>query len=138
MPRIDFNKVDPISSFAPVPEGEYICRLSDVETDVTRAGDTMWRLRWIVEGGEHDGRILFDTLNFSRKAMPRVRLVCESCGLNTSGAIELEPAMLLEKQVRVTTFVEQYTDEHGTTKARNRIPFGGYRAVGEIDDDLPF
>jgi hypothetical protein len=138
MPKIDFNNVSAIADFAPLPDGEYVCRLGDIETDATRAGDPMWKLRWIVESSEHAGRILFDNLVFSAKAMPRVKLVCASCGLDVSGEIDLEPAILMDKHVRVTTYVEEYTDEHGTTKARNRIPFDGYAAVGGSDGNCPF
>ncbi|HOX27261.1 MAG TPA: DUF669 domain-containing protein [Candidatus Krumholzibacteria bacterium] len=138
MPRIDFSNVDGIASFAPVPDGEYTCKISDIETDTTRAGDEMWRLRLAIEGGEHDGRLLFDNLVFSPKAMPRVKLLCESLGLDVTGVVSLEPAALLGRTARVTVYIEEYVDEHGTAKARNRIPFDGYHAVGASDDDCPF
>lgn len=138
MPKINFADVNAVADFAPLPDGEYLCRLGDIETDVTRAGDPMWKLRWIVEGGEQAGRILFDNLVFSPKAMPRVKLICQSCGLDVSGEIDLEPAMLLEKCARITTYVEEYRDEQGVAKARNRVPFGGYATVAAGDDNCPF
>lgn len=138
MPRIDFSQVDGVTDFAPLPDGEYVCRLGDVEPDITRSGDAMWRLRWVVESGEFAGRLLFDNLVFSAKAMPRVKLVCESCGLDVSGALDLEPALLLQKRARIATYVEEYVDDHGTTKARNRIPWHGYSAATEGDADCPF
>ena len=139
MPKINFDTVDAISDFAPLPDGEYICSLSDIETDVTRAGDPMWKLRWTVEEGECAGRLLFDNLVFSAKALPRVKLICESCGLDVSGEIDLEPAMLLEKRSRITTYIEEYVDDSGATKARNRIPYDGYAsATASGDDNCPF
>lgn len=138
MPRIDFSQVDGVTDFAPLPDGDYLCRLGDIEPDITRSGDAMWRLRWVVESGEFAGRLLFDNLVFSAKAMPRVKLVCESCGLDVSGAVDLEPALLLEKRARISTYVEEYVDDHGTTKARNRIPWHGYSAATEGDADCPF
>lgn len=138
MPRIDFSQIDGVTDFAPLPDGEYVCRLGDVEPDITRSGDAMWRLRWVVESGEFAGRLLFDNLVFSAKAMPRVKLVCESCGLDVSGALDLEPALLLQKRARIATYVEEYVDDHGTTKARNRIPWHGYSAATEGDADCPF
>jgi hypothetical protein len=138
MPRINFADVNAVADFAPLPDGEYVCRLSDIETDTTRAGDPMWKLRWTVEGGEHAGRLLFDNLVFSPKAMPRAKLVCESCGLDVSGTLDLEPPMLLEKRARISTFIEEFRDEQGVSKARNRIPYGGYAPVGGDDDGCPF
>ncbi len=138
MPRIDFDNVESPSSFAPVPDGEYPVLVSDIEADFTRAGDEMWKLRLTIQGGDHQGRLLFDNLVFSPKAMPRVKLVCEACGLAVAGVVDLTPAMLLDKPARVTTFVEEYTDDHGATKARNRIPFDGYSRIDAVSDDCPF
>lgn len=138
MPKIDFSHIDGVGDFAPLPEGEYVCRLSDIEIDVTRGGDPMWKLRWIVESGEHAGRLLFDNLVFSPKALPRVKLICASCGLDVSGVVDLEPPMLLEKRAQVAVFVEEYIDDHGVGKARNRIPYGGYATVLAGDTSCPF
>jgi len=138
MPRLNFATIDAIANFAPLPDGARICTLTDIETDVTRAGDPMWKLRWTVEGGEYAGRLLFDNLAFSAKALPRVKLICECCGLDVSGEIDLEPGMLLEKRARVTTYIEEYVDDSGATKARNRIPYDGYASAEGSDDDCPF
>jgi len=137
-PRINFDTVDALSDFAPLPDGEYLCSLSDIEMDATRAGDPMWKLRWTVETGEFAGRLLFDNLVFSAKALPRVKLICDSCGLDVSGEIDLEPAMLLEKRARISTYIEEYVDDRGTNKACNRIPFGGYSSADAVDEDCPF
>lgn len=138
MPRINFADINNISEFAPLPDGDFICRLADIEADVTRSGDPMWKLRWEVEAGEYAGRLLFDNLVFSAKAMPRVKHVCAACGLDVSGEIDLEPPVLLGKRARVTTYVEEYVDDHGTAKARNRIPWDGYAAAAANGDDCPF
>lgn len=138
MPRIDFDNVDGIGSYSPVPDGQYLCRLTDIEPDSTRSGDEMWKLRWTVESGEHAGRLLLDNLVFSAKAMPRVKLVCESCGLVTSGSVDLEPSMLLDKRALVSVYVEEYVDDHNNDKARNRIPYDGYNSVAVSDADCPF
>jgi len=139
MPRINFASIDSVNDFAPLPDGEYTCNLADIETDITRAGDPMWKLRWAVEAGEYAGRILFDNLVFSPKAMPRVKLVCASCGLDVTGEVDLEPSMLMGKRARVTVYVEEFRDDAGIAKVRNRIPFGGYAAIGAADDDnCPF
>ena len=126
MPRVDFSNVNDINDFAPLPDGEYLVRVADIETDSTRAGDQMWKLRWIVEGGEHAGRLLFDNLVFSPKAMPRVKLICASFGLDVSGVVDLDPSMLLEKRALVSTYLEEYEDDRGQQKVPNRIPYDGY------------
>jgi hypothetical protein len=138
MPRIDFNNVSETSDFAPIPDGEYTCRLIDIETDLTRAGDEMWKLRWEVESGEHTGRLLFDNLVFSQKALPRVKLVCFSCGLDVVGQVDLQPEMLLNRRAMVVTYQEEYQDDRGQAKVANRIPFDGYSVVPGDSDMPPF
>lgn len=138
MPKINFATVDSINDFAPLPDGEYVCSLTDIEADVTRAGDPMWKLRWAVTEGEYAGRLLFDNLVFSPKAMPRLKLVCASCGLDVSGELDLEPPMLLDKRARVSVYQDAYIDDHGVTKVRNQIPYDGYAAATDDGNDYPF
>lgn len=138
MPRVDFSTVSEIASFSPIPDGEYLCRLTDIETDLTRAGDEMWKMRLQVEGGEYDGRLLFDNLVFSAKAMSRVKLVCQCCEIDVSGELDLQPPLLLEKRFMVTTFQEEYEDDKGQTKIQNRIPFDGYGIVPGDSESTPF
>ena len=138
MPRVDFPAIADTNDFAPLPDGEYVCALTDIEVDRTRAGDEMWKLRWTVQDGEFAGRLLFDNLVFSQRALSRVKLVCGVCGVDTSGAVDLQPDMLLEKRAVVSTFQEEYTDEQGRTKVANRVPFEGYASPRSDADDTPF
>jgi len=138
MPRIDFKNVSEIADFAPIPDGEYLCRLVDVEPDLTKSGDEMWRLRWEVDGGEHHGRLLFDNLIFNDKAMPRVKLVCSCCGLDVTGAMDLLPDMLLNRRSLISTYQEEYEDNKGQAKVTNKIPFDGYGVVPGDSDAPPF
>ena len=98
----------------------------------------MWKLRLQVEGGEHDGRLIFDNLVFSAKAMSRVKLICASFGLDVSGAVDLDPSMLLEKRAMVSTYQEEYEDDRGQAKVTNRIPYDGYSVVPGESAGTPF
>lgn len=138
MPRVDFTNINDINDFSPIPDGEYLARVVDVETDSTRSGDEMWKLRLQVEGGEHDGRLLFDNMIFSPKAMPRVKLMCASFGLDVSGVLDLDPTMVLQKQALVTVYQESYEDDRGQAKVTNRVAYDGYAAVPGHDAPPPF
>ena len=156
MPRIDFNSVDDVQDFAPLPDGKYLCRVAEVEEAATQYGDEMWKLRLVVETGPQRGRYIFDNLVFSDAAMKRVKLICSRLGLDVSGEIELTPALIRGKSCYVTVETEDYEDQEGTTKRRNRVTFAGYEraesasaatsppaAAGSNDEDnsesdLPF
>jgi len=131
MPRIDFNNVDDVQDFSPLPDGKYLCRVAEVEEAATQYGDEMWKLRFVVESGPHRGRYIFDNMVFSDAAMKRVKLICSRLGLNVSGELDLTPAVIKGRSCYVTVETEEYEDQEGNSKKRNVVPFAGYeRADG--------
>lgn len=155
MPRIDFNRVDDVQDFSPLPDGRYLCRLAEVEEAATQYGDEMWKLRFVVESGPHRGRYIFDNMVFSDAALKRVKLICSRLGLDVSGELDLTPSLIKGRRCYVTVETEEYEDYEGNTKQRNVVPFAGYdradgapatvspkaeQAGGEDDSesDLPF
>jgi len=155
MPRIDFNRVDDVQDFSPLPDGRYLCRLAEVEEAATQYGDEMWKLRFVVESGPHRGRYIFDNMVFSDAALKRVKLICSRLGLDVSRELDLTPALIKGRSCNVTVETEEYEDYEGNTRQRNVVPFAGYdradgapatpvskavQAGGEDDSesDLPF
>jgi len=156
MPRIDFNRVDDVQDFSPLPDGRYLCRLAEVEEAATQYGDEMWKLRFVVESGPHRGRYIFDNMVFSDAALKRVKLICSRLGLDVSRELDLTPALIKGRSCYVTVETEEYEDYEGNTKQRNVVPFAGYdRADGtpataapkagnpgstedDSEEDLPF
>ncbi len=156
MPRIDFNNVDDVQDFSPLPDGKYLCRVAEVEEAATQYGDEMWKLRFVVDSGPHRGRYIFDNMVFSDAAMKRVKLICSRLGLDISRELDLTPALIKGRSCYVTVETEEYEDQEGNTKRRNVVPFAGYeradgtpaaaappaaKAAGAEDDseeDLPF
>jgi hypothetical protein len=133
MPKIDFTTIDDAQDFSPIPEGKYLCRLAEVEEAHTRDGDDRWKLRFEVLEGPYQGRKIFDDLFFSAKALKRVKFVCSRLGLDVSaqGEFDLQPDHILDRVAYVTVEIEEYEDDHGVTKKRNKVPFAGYERVEE-------
>lgn len=155
MPKIDFDNVDDVQDFSPIPDGKYLCRVAEVEEATTQYGDEMWKVRLMVESGPHRGRYIFDNMVFSDAALKRVKLICSRLGLNVSGELDLKPSVIKGRTCYVTVETEEYEDHEGRTKRRNVVPFAGYdRAEGsaaaaapvakadgvedDSEDDLPF
>lgn len=129
MPKIDFNKVDDVQDFSPLPDGKYLCRVVEVEEATTQYGDEMWKLRFAVESGPQRGRYIFDNLVFSEAALKRVKLICSRLGLDVSGKLDLTPALISGRSCHVTVATEAYEDQEGKTKRRNVVPFAGYESA---------
>ncbi len=150
MPDIDFTQIDDVQDFTPLPDGEYQCKLVEVEQTETLHGDEMWKLRFEVLDGEHAGRLIFDNLVFSATAQPRVKLICASLGLDVSGTLSLTTSMLKDRTCRVRVTTEDYVAADGSTKTCNNVPYAGYepcteRSVGGEEasapvskEDIPF
>lgn len=129
MPKIDFSKVEDVQDFSPLPDGKYLCKVSEIEKATTQYDDEMWKLRFEVIEGKHIGRIIFDNLVFSEAAMKRAKLICSRLGLDVSGELDLTPKTIEGKTCFVSVVTEDYEDEEGNTKKRNIVPFAGYERI---------
>lgn len=134
MPRIDFTAVEDAQDFTPIPDGEYRCRVAEVEETATQMGDDMWNVELEVVEGEYAGRRIFDRLVFSDSALKRVKLVCRELGIDVSGEVDLVPETIRGRDCIVTVVTEEYENRNGETKRANRVPFTGYRSVGDDPD----
>ena len=131
MPKIDFNGVDDVNDFTPLPEGKYLCRVAEVEEATTRNGDEMWKLKFAIESGPHKGRIVFDNMVFSDAAKKRVKLICSRLGIETSSEVDLNPDDIKGRCCYLTLEIGEYEDHEGNIKKKNVVPFTGYeRAEG--------
>ena len=138
MPRLDFGSISDSGDYPPLPDGHYVCEITDIEPSHTKVGDDMWKLRLTVQEGEFAGRLIFDNLAFTQRSLSRVKLLCGVCGIDTSGAVDLDPSMLLDKRVLIATYTEEYTDSQGRTRTANAIPFDGYKEAPVGGDSTPF
>jgi len=122
--RIDFPNIPDPTDFNPVPAGRYKCVLRDVQEQHTQSGDDMWRLQFIILEGTYKGRIIFDNMVFSTKAMGRVKLICSRLGFDMSVAQDVTPSMMKGRQAFITVTMETYNGQQ-----QNKIPFAGYEKI---------
>ena len=133
MPRIDFSTIEDAEDFAPLPEDKYFCHLTRVEEASTQYGDEMWKLRFTVASGAHQGRYIFDNMVFSDAAMKRVKLICSRLGMDVSQEIDVTPDLIKGKACYITVETEDYEDQEGNTKKRSIVPFAGYERADTAD-----
>ena len=152
MPRVDFSKVNGTRDLGPLPAGKYLCRLAEVEETTTRSGDPMWRLRFEVAKGRHEGRHIRDRVAFTPKAIKRVRALCAALGLKAAGKVDLTPDQIEGRTCCVRVRVDQYKNQDGQMTPCNEVAFNGYEPAPrkdetdateggdgeEADDEVPF
>lgn len=145
MPKVDFRNIDDSDDFAPLPAGVYVAEVKSIDASKPdRSGNELWRMEHrILEPLTYRERKVWDNLSFSPAALKRVKLICSRLGLDTSGELDLTPAMLLGRKFRLRLEVESYHSEKlGREAKRNTVPFQGYEELNgdspKIDPDVPF
>lgn len=113
-----------------VPAGTYPCRIVDVRTGSTRAGDERWSLHLVVVDGPHAGRLAaWDSLVFSSRGRIRARMVLVALGLPAKGRVQVEPQDLVGRVALVEVRLAEYANPNGEIVRRNEVPFDGWRAL---------
>jgi hypothetical protein len=134
--EIDFDAAEKVSDYVTVPAGTYLCRVAEVRSGQTRAGDERWSLRLVVAEGPHVGKqAAWDSLVFSTRGRARARIVLSALGLPARGKVSLEPKELEGRQAFVQVRPAEYASPAGDLVRRNEVPYDGYRATGT--DEMP-
>ena len=125
--EIDFDATDEPHDFVTVPPGRYLCRVAEVRTGQTRAGDERWSLRLVVANGPHVGKqAAWDSLVFNRRGRVRARMAFVALGLRAAGKVQIEPGDLEGRSAMVDVRPCEYASADGTVVRRNEVPYDGY------------
>ena len=136
--RYDFSQVQDSESYVSIPEGIYLCRISDVREGLARDGSVRWALRLEVAEGDYAGRTAgWDSLTWSERGARRVKRTLEVLGLDARGEVELAPRDLVGLRVRARFELEEREDPlTGKRLMRLRVPYAGYFPAGEDADGV--
>ena len=64
----DFDIKEGVMDYVSVPEGTYLCEITEVRVGTSRAGDERWSMRLVVVEGEYTQRhAAWDSLVFSTR-----------------------------------------------------------------------
>lgn len=121
MPTINFANVQ---SLDPVPTGSYTATIVKAEQGISKAGNEKIDLQWRIEGGAHDGRVIFDTLTFTEKALFRVKATLQGLGFPKDFKGNVNAEDLIGRTAKITVDIQAGTgtDETGEPyQPRNRI-----------------
>lgn len=122
---INWNEVDTEKKeFKPLPNGDYVCVVDNVEETETSAGEKAWNIRFKVIEGKYAGRYLFDKVNVENpKKMQKLKALY-TIVFGAKLPSEIMETDLLDEKIVVTTTIETYNG-----KDRNAIGFDGYKAA---------
>lgn len=123
--KIDWNEVNTEKKeFKPLPDGDYVCVVDNVEETETSAGEKAWNIKFKVAEGKYTGRYLFDKVNVENpKKMQKLKALY-TVVFGAKLPSEIMETDLLDEKILVTTTIETYNG-----KDKNTIGFDGYHAV---------
>jgi len=136
----DFNAVGDLESYVSVPEGEYVCVVSEVREGVTRDGSPRWSFRLDVADGEYAGRFAaWDGVGWGERGLPRTKHVLDALGFDVSGSLDVLPDDLNGCRVVANLVQEEREDPRtGNRVARLHVPYLGYREAEPAENAAPF
>ena len=134
--KIDFTSVSDIEDLRAVPPGEYECKVAEVRESQSPSGHIRWGIRWEVVAGEMVGKTAcWDSLHWSERGLPRAKYVLQVLGLDTEGAVSMEPNELEGNLALVQVAPEEREDPvTGIWRCTNRVPFAGYQPLARNKD----
>lgn len=138
--NVDFTGVEAVAYDGPgdlIPEGSYLVRVEKAEVGYSQAGNEGIKLRLKVQGGDHDGRVVFDDLWLTEKALGYVRYRLEVMGAKIpDGPFNLDPDHLVGRRARVEVV-------HETFREKTRAKVAGWSRIeaepvgNPFEGDLP-
>jgi hypothetical protein len=129
MVKVNFDGVPEFRAKTLIPDGWYPAQIAGIDVRTTRKGDEMWRCTWELLNGEHKSKHVYDNLVFSSGGQSRVKFVLSKLGVDTTGAIDLQPEDIGGRYAEIEVKTEEYPDNEGVLRRRNRVSFAGVRPM---------
>jgi hypothetical protein len=125
MPHIDFTAIPDQS---PIPAGRYNASIADAKPGKSKAGHAKIDIRYKIEGSDHDGRLVFDTISFHPNAQWRAKQTLQAINPDVFGkqfAGQVDVTDLLGEDVVIHVIVDTDTGTDPQTGEergpRNRV-----------------
>lgn len=110
-------------TYAPIPEGEYDLIIEKCEGKTSKAGNRMLSLKFRIDGGEYDGRFLFENILMDHEKPSVVEMNTAKLhgmmGL-TGVHVPKEPSDFEGKTMRTKVVVKQ---DKGSGQMKNEVSF---------------
>lgn len=120
--KIDFRGVNR-SSKELLPDGWYEAEVRTVRPKQASTGPEYWRVEFEVVAGDHSGARVFDSIFFTEKALPRLKVALSSLGLPHEGVVDVAPEDLIGRHACIEVASKEGADQ----KVRNVVTFEGFR-----------
>ena len=89
MINLDFSNVTG-GNFEPIPAGDYVLEIENIEEQVSKAGNNMLNITFNVAEGEYAGRKIFEFYVLTEKALWKMKDLLIALGIDTEGQVDID------------------------------------------------
>lgn len=117
----DMTGVQEIGNFEVLPEGTYIFRIDDVTDNISKNGDPMINVRFIVVDGDYAGRKIWDNIIIPEQNSPAIKIKGRTMHFlhcikePYEGKFDWNSEMWVGKAVTIRVYHDEY---NGKTRAK--------------------
>lgn len=133
MPMVDMGKVDENASGGGSGEkvdkpGKYLVQIKHVTVRQDKAGNEWWGLLCEIVDGDEKGKILFDNLFWSERAMPRTKKVLAALGIEVPEFKADAPPKVVDYQPGMVVGCKAHVElkESGDPAYPLNVPWDGW------------
>jgi hypothetical protein len=105
MLNLDFTSV---KGFDPLPEGDYIVKVTNVTEKVSQSGNDLLNMEYTVVAGDDDGRRVFDNFVLTEKSLWRFKQFLTTVGIKAVGKESIDTNDIIGKVLMISVGIDEY------------------------------
>lgn len=123
MINLDFSNVTG-GNYEPMPAGDYVLEIEDIEERVSKAGNEMLNITFNVAEGEYEGRKIFEFYVLTEKALWKLKDLLVALGINTEGQVDVSVDDLVGEMLIGNVEIQEQEGYDPSNKIKTHKPLG--------------
>lgn len=121
--KLDFSNVTG-GSFEPIPAGDYVMEIEEVEDQVSKAGNEMLNITFNVAEGEYEGRKIFEFYVLTEKALWKLKDLLVALGIDADGTVSLDSQDLVGEMFIANVDIQEQEGYDPQNRIKTHKPLG--------------
>lgn len=123
MINLDFSNVTG-GNFDPIPAGDYVLEIEDIEERVSKSGNDMLNITFSVAEGEYEGRKIFEFYVLTEKALWKLKDLFIALGIDTDGMVNVDIEDLVGEMLIGNVEIQEQKGYDPSNKIKRHKPLG--------------
>lgn len=128
MINLDFSNVTG-GNFEPIPAGDYVLEIENIEERVSKAGNDMLNITFNVAEGEYEGRKIFEFYVLSEKALWKLKDLLIALGIDAEGQVDISIDDLEGEMLIGNVEIQEQKGYDPSNKIKTHKPLGDDHVV---------